>query len=83
MKYVEFAEKFVNIDNINFVHKRTEKNLITKMHDDEGNLHEVAKGRPYQIVLDFGNAELIMLYENEPSRDTNFARLKDVLEVDR
>jgi len=84
MKFVEFSGNYINLDRLNLVRKDMNEKSIQKYHDDEGELHTVLKGNPFEILLEFGAGSIVRLtYKTMDERDVNFQKLSDVLQVNK
>lgn len=84
MKFVEFSGHFINLDRLNLVRKKSNKDFIKECHDDEGEVHTVLEGNPFEILLEFGSGSIVKLtYKTIDERDNNFKMLFDVLKVNR
>ena len=80
--FVTFDGVFINLDNVNVVRKRFNKDCVSTVHDDNGEAHDVIKGKPYEIQLDFGSDDVLrMRYDIEEVRDRQYERFNEILMV--
>ena len=86
MKFIEFNGNAINIDNINMVYPSFNESAVEKIHDDEGELHYVARDDidPFEIIIEFkSDSKLKLTYNTKDLRDSNLKLLWEVLGVEQ